>query len=78
MRMKIIQHAACLLLAYWIGPYFAAFTTEVLVWMGARGDFTWLDWFFRVIVFIPIEFLWIYATLRISQFTADGQADPAR
>ena len=71
MRKKIIKHSVCILLAWFLGPVLAAFLTELLVWMGARMDFTWLDWFFRILLFPCLELGYTLASYHITQFTAE-------
>lgn len=63
-KPRLIRHGLCLFLGWIIGPYFAAWTTEALVSMGARGDFTLLDFFWRVIIIAALELAWYYATRR--------------
>lgn len=77
LKPKLIRHGSCVFLGWAIGPYFAAWMTEVLVWMGARGDFTVLDLLWRVIMIAAFELAWFYATLRLSDIPTKS-IDPAR
>lgn len=66
-KRLLILHGSCLVLAWIIGPYFSAWLTEMLVSMGMRGDFTWLDLLMRVFALILFEvglYAFIYFTGR--------------
>jgi hypothetical protein len=69
-KPRLIRHGSCLLLGWVIGPYFAAWTVEASVGMGARGDFTWLDPFWRILLIAAFELTWFYASRRKTIFSA--------
>ncbi len=61
---RIIRHSLCVFLGWIMGPYFAAWMVEALVGMGVRGNFTWLDFLWRVILIAAFELTWFYAARR--------------
>ncbi len=63
-KPRVIRHGLCLFFGWIIGPYFAAWTVEALVAMGVRGDFTLLDFLWRVIIIVALELAWFYASSR--------------
>jgi hypothetical protein len=50
-KTRLCFHGGFLLLAWFIGPFFAAWSTEFLVAMGMRGNFTYLDPLWRLMIY---------------------------
>ncbi len=76
-KPRLIRHGACFFLGWLTGPTLAAWTTEALVAMGMRGDFTLLDFFWRVFLILILELLWFYAPIYLAQVAA-RKANPPR
>ncbi len=59
-----VRHTACIAAGWVFGPYVAASLNEIYVAAGLRGDFTWFDWIWRVLLIAAFEWAWYRATRR--------------
>lgn len=76
MKQQIFRHVACVVLAWYFGPFPADWVIQVLVWMGARWDFRWIEIVFQMAAFAALEIGWPYAARRyLELFT--NRANPA-